>query len=205
MPVFPDDPSVTLEPARTLEDDGYRVSALACSSHTGTHIDAPSHTEPAGRTIDAYPLEAFVFDARIVDCTGKEPRAPITAEELPAVADGVDLIVCRTGWDRHWGTATYADHPYLTAQAAERCVEAGLSIGVDTLNPDPTPTPNASADEPTDFPVHAAVLGADHFIIENLTNLEGLDRVTLYAFPLALTDGDGSPVRAVAQIDDRYC
>ncbi len=196
---YPGDPPVDVSPAATVDDDGYRVSALACGSHSGTHVDAPSHTEPAGSSLDEHDVGRFVFDARVVDCTGREPRTPIGPDALPG-DDAGDLLVVRTGWDAHWGTDRYLDHPYLTPEAADRCVRAGWSVGVDALNPDPTPSPNAIDDEPSGFPTHARLLGAERFILENLTNLAGLDRFRLYAFPLPIEDADGSPVRAVAAV-----
>ena len=202
MQTFPDDPAVCLQPAATVDEDGYRVTKLHLGTHTGTHIDAPAHLIPDGDSLDAFPVERFVFEARVVDCTEFGLREPIPASALPADDDG-DMVVCRTGWDAHWGTDRYLDHPYLSPGAAGRCVEAGWSVGLDTLNPDPTPNPDVvdtgSDGEPEGFPVHRALLGNGLFIVENLTNLAGLDRFRLFAFPLATVDADGSPVRAVAR------
>lgn len=199
MTVFPGDPPVELRPAATVESDGYRVTAISCGSHAGTHIDAPSHTAPAGAALDDFPVGAFVFDVRVIDVRGLADREPIRPTSLPA-DPAVDMLLFRTGWDAHWNTERYLDHPYLHPAAADRCAERGLSIGIDALNPDPTPSPNAAADEPDGFPAHAAVLGAGQFIVENLTNLDELDAGTLYAFPLSLADGDGAPIRAVAEV-----
>lgn len=195
---FPGDPAVSIDPAATIDEDGYRVAAIRCGTHSGTHIDAPSHTEPDGETLDEYPVDQFVFDARVVDCTRYGDREPIEPDVLPADEDG-DLLVFRTGWADHWGTDRYLDHPYLAPETADRCRAAGWSVGVDALNPDPTPTDAASPDEPSGFPVHRTVLGDGLFIIENLTNLAGLDRCELVAFPLAIDGADGSPIRAVAR------
>jgi kynurenine formamidase len=53
--------------------------------------------------------------------------------------------------------------------------------------------------EPTGVPAHHQLLGNDLFVIENLTALADLpERFELRAYPLALTEADGSPVRAVA-------
>lgn len=199
MQTFPGDPSVSVEPAATMDEDGCRVTALQCGTHCGTHIDAPSHILPDGNSLDGYPLDRFVFDVRVVDCSGLDPRELIPATVLPD-DDAGDMVVCRTGWDDYWGTERYLDHPYFSPEAADRCVEAGWSLGLDTLNPDPTPTEHASRDEPEGFPAHQLLLGNDLFILENLTNLAGLDRCRLFAFPLALPDADGSPVRAVARL-----
>jgi len=194
MGTFPGDPEVSIEPVATAEDDGYRVSEIRCGTHSGTHIDAPSHLG-FDDSIDAFDINRFVFDARIVDCTGYGPREPIDAAALPD-GDAGDMIVCRTGWDDHWGTDRYLDHPYLSDGAVDRCLEAGWSVGVDTLNPDPTPSPNATDDEPETFRAHRNLLASGFGIVENLTNLKGLDRGRLFAVPLRIAGGDGSPVRA---------
>ena len=182
------------------EADGYRVTDLRFGSHAGTHVDAPAHTEPDGRTLDSYPVSAFAFDAVRVDCRDLDARDPILADRVPGAA--ADCVVFRTGWDRHWGTDRYRDHPYLTEAAAARCRDRGVGVGVDAFGPDPTPTAAAS-DEPDGTPAHDVLLSADLPIVENLCGLDGLPaRFRLYAFPLRLRGGDGSPVRAVAEWEE---
>jgi len=141
MPVFPGDPPVTLDAHATMATDGYRVSALSCGSHTGTHIDAPSHTEAGGRAIDAFPVERFVRDAVRVDLRDHSPREPIRPADLPTADAGA--VVLWTGWDRHWGAPAYLDHPYLSPAAARHCVEQGYDVAIDALNVDPTPSQGA--------------------------------------------------------------
>ena len=199
MPTFPGDPPVELAAAATIEADGYRVPSLHCGSHTGTHIDAPSHTEADGETIDERSIDEFVFRARVVDATPISPRAPITERVVPDEPKA-DILLIHTGWDEHWGEPIYLDHPYLTPATAERLADVDCGVGIDAINPDPTPTENAESDESEGFPAHGSLLGAGLPIVENLTALGELpERVTLYAFPLPLADGDGSPVRAVAE------
>jgi len=200
MPAFPGDPPVGIEPHATMADDGYRVSAINCGSHTGTHVDAPSHTEPDGRTVDSYPPERFVLDAVRVDLRGHDPRSRTGPDDVPSV--DADVVVFQTGWDEHWGTSTALDHPFLTPGAAERCVEQGYDVATDALNVDPTPSERAAASEPDGVPVHHALLGADRLIVENLMNVAGLpERFELRALPLKLGDGDGAPARAVARYE----
>jgi kynurenine formamidase len=196
MQTYPGDPNVALAPHADFDADGYRVTALSLGSHTGTHVDAPSHTEPDGKTLGDFPLDTFRFDAQVVDVR-RGARAPIDVGDLPTATDA-DLLVFHTGWDDHWGTDRYRDHPYLTAAAAEWCVEHDYHVATDALNVDPTPSPNASEGEPSGFGAHHALLGAGRLVYENLTGLEHLpSRVELHAYPLAL-DADGAPVRAVA-------
>lgn len=210
MPVYPGDPPVEIEPTATVESDGYRTARLALPSHAGTHVDAPSHLLADGRTIDDVSPETFRFSATVADLRPLEPRAAIGVDALATAAerdDGgslgeSDIVVVRTGWERRWGADRYLDHPYLSVDAAERIVDAGCHLAVDTPNPDPTPTARARNDEPDGFPAHDALFDADRVIVENLRGLDRApDSFELHAYPLPIADGDGSPVRAVAVVD----
>lgn len=195
MQTYPGDPEVRLAPVATFDADGYRMREFGCGSHAGTHVDAPSHTEPDGRTLDSFPVERFVVEAVRVDCRDLSARDPVPPGRVPAT--DADCVVFWTGWDDHWGSDRYRDHPYLAPETARRCADRGYDVGVDTLNPDPTPSPNAGDAEPEGLPAHHALLGDDCLIVENLTGLAQVpDRFELRAYPLAL-GGDGAPTRAV--------
>jgi len=208
MCVYPDTPPVRVEPTATVDPDGFRTTAIEIDSHTGTHLDAPAHMLADGMAVDELPVETFRFTAHRVDCRPLEPRAEIGVETITAPLDGglgdaVDLLVIQTGWDDHWGTGRYFDHPYLTREAADWLADRGLHLGIDALNADPTPTDNAPPDEPTGYPVHHALFSSSRLLIENLRELGQLPpRFELHAYPLAVRGGDAAPVRAVAVVDD---
>ena len=201
MPVYPGDPEVAIEAADTFEADGCRVSRLSCGSHAGTHVDAPSHTEADGRTLADYPVSAFVRDAVVVDCTDLDARAPIPEARVPEPGSdaAADCALFRTGWDQHWGSDRYRDHPYLSVAAAGRCAERDLAVGIDGFSPDPTPPAAGELDlgDRDPFGAHHALLGEGLLVFENLRNLGTVpSRFELRAQPIAL-GGDGAPVRAV--------
>src|SRR3712207_1704668 len=108
-----------------------------------------------------------------------------------------------TGWDEHWGTDAYFDHPYLSGDAAARVVAAGVrTVGLDALSLDETVVGGA----PTDgFAAHLEVLGAGGVIVENLRGLGAVPQVdpVVSVLPLRLAGADGAPVRAVAFRLDR--
>ena len=202
MQTYPGDPTVEVDPHATHDADGFHVDAVRCGSHTGTHVDAPAHTEPDGRTLETYPVDRFVRRAVVADCTDLGARAPVPASRVPDGDTDADLVAFRTGWDDFWGTEAYLDHPYLSPAAAEACADRGFDVAVDTLNPDPTPTDDAGDDEPTGFRVHHTLLGDDRLIFENLTNLDRVgERFELRAYPMALAS-DGAPVRAVGVVPE---
>lgn len=201
MPVYPGDPTVQIRTATTVEEHGYNVLDVHMGSQTGTHVDAPFHFLADGARIDQLPLELFLAPAVVVDVRNKPPHTAITWEDLASVADRLGpgcALLLRTGWDVHWGTDAYVDHPFLDGEAAERVVAAGVrTIGVDALSLDETVHHSGPAG---DFAAHLAVLGAGGVIVENLRGLEGLvsPEPVLSVLPLRLAGADGAPVRAVA-------
>jgi kynurenine formamidase len=197
MPTYPGDPPVSVEIHAEFDADGYRVSRLELGTHTGTHVDAPAHTEPDGATLDAYSVADLRMTARVVDCRDAGARERITADAIPAPLDpSVECLVFRTGWEAEWGTDRMTDHPALAPETGEACANRGLSVGIDALSPDLTGG--------GDVPVHHALLGAGCLIVENLCGLDALptDRVfNLFVLPLRV-DADGAPARVVAEIAD---
>lgn len=198
MQVYPGDPEVDLQVALDLERDGAAVTALHLGSHSGTHVDAPSHTIADGRTMGGVALDELVGDALVVHVDGLDDHGVVTVERLGDLPERVPaIVVIDTGWARHFGTARALRHPSIDAEAARVLVGRGMRVlGVDTLSPDPTDPAGTS-----EFPVHEVVLGADGLIVENLTGLDGLPaHVRIGVFPLRV-DADGAPARAVAFLD----
>lgn len=191
LPVYPGDPAVSVTDACTIGADGAAVSHVSFGSHTGTHVDAPSHTVAGGRTLAEVSLEELVGDALILRIDAA-PRQKITAVDLDIEGSVPRIVALATGWDRYFGTPEYLEHPFLSRDAAELLWERGMRVlAVDTFSPDATPS--------SDFAVHEVVLGGDGLIVENLTGLTGLGPSARMAFyPLKLGAVDGAPVRAIA-------
>jgi len=206
MPVYPGDRPVETDQVATVAADGYRQTALHIDTHTGTHLDAPAHMIESARSIDEFPIETFQFAAQRVDCTGFGPRAEIgrnrLADGFEDSSDCLDMLVIQTNWDSHWKTEHYFDHPFVTTAAAEWVVEQELHLAIDTPNVDPTPTDQQTDEEPDGYPAHHCLLRNNCLLLENLRGLERLPvRFELQAYPLAIANGDGAPVRAVAVVD----
>ncbi len=194
MQVYPGDPSVRIEPALTIARDGVAVERMNLGSHTGTHLDAPSHSVVGGRTVDQIPLDLLWGEARVLRATA-DAGAELGPAEV-AVPSSLPSIVCvATGWSDKFGTPEVTNHPYLSRELAALLWERGARVlGVDTLSPDATSRPELG------MPVHEFWLGNDGVIVENLTSLDAVpDAVELSILPLRLAGVDGSPVRAVAR------
>ncbi|TMN21762.1 cyclase family protein [Lentibacillus cibarius] len=195
-PVFPGDPTPHIYPAATPEDDGYSVHHLHIASHTGTHVDAPSHFFQNGARMDQLDLHLFIGRGLIIPVQGKQEQEPITLADTNTFIQQArpgDIVLFHTGWAQYVGTEKYERHPYIHHDVARALLDQGVRvIGIDALNPDKT-----GGD---DFSVHEEVLGREGVLIENLTNLDAIDfpNPIISVLPLKLVDGDGSPVRAVA-------
>jgi kynurenine formamidase len=199
MPVYPGTEKPILAPANTFEADGFREKKWTMYSHTGTHMDAPAHMLGEGKTLDLFPVDKFMGKGLVIDvreCTAKAiPLARLQAYQ--AALEEADYVLIQTGWEAYWGEQAYfSDFPTLSIEAAEFLMQFDLKgIGVDAISVDPLDTET--------FPIHDILLKEDLVIIENLKNLSMIDGAFDFcAMPLRVTDTDGSPVRAVAILND---
>jgi kynurenine formamidase len=198
MPVYPGTPPPEIQSIARLTDNGFRERRLTFCSHTGTHMDAPSHLLRGGKTLDQFPVDHFCGTGLCID-TGIA-SGPIEWNALQRYQDDLshcDFVLFRTGWGQYWGTSRYFHgYPVLSDAAATRLAECNLKgVGFDTLSVDKEDT--------VDYPVHRILLENHTLIIENVAHLDHLptgcfDRI--YCLPLHLADADGAPARVVAFI-----
>ena len=201
MPVFPGDPAPLLSETGDYKKREPRLTNITMNSHTGTHIDAPSHFFEGGRTISDFPVDYFIGKALVIDCRALAQGENITKELIlnyKDKLDGVDILLFLTGWDKKWGSDEYfKDYPLLDTWASSYiCKNRIRGIGFDT----------PSIDLPTDETHyrHMRILSDNNiFVVENLTNLDliGEEPVKFIALPLNITDADGAPARVVAISD----
>lgn len=192
MPVFPGTGQPKLEVAMTMETDGFREKLLTMYSHTGTHMDAPSHMLENGKNLDDFPIHHFVGEALVIDCRAFKEEIPLEHLKQYNLSE-IDFVLLKTGWGEKWGTETYFNNfPALTADAAEYLASLHLKgLGVDCISVDRMNNKN--------FDVHKILMKKDMVMIENLANLHELDgQFTLHVLPLNIYKADGSPIRAIA-------
>ena len=189
LPVWPGDVRFAASTTWSIDADcPVRVSRMTLSTHTGAHCDAPSHYDPAGATIEAVPLEAYLGHCRVIDCSDANPVLPVdVAPFLHALPPRVLLRTYRQApvgaWDNHFASVAVGTIDLL-AQHGVRL------IGIDTPSLDPQDSKTMDA--------HHAVQAHRMAILEGIV----LDDVApgdyeLIALPLKLAGMDASPVRAV--------
>jgi kynurenine formamidase len=186
----------------------YASRGITLSDHGPTHVDALSHLDPSpdAPAIDAMPLDTFYGPGVCIDVSGAPPRTDITAADLdvalaagPGWLDPGAVLLLHTGtFARVGGTDDYlSEYAGLDESASRWLVEQGVKVfGVDS----PSPDNPASRTYPCHMMCRAE--GITHY--ENLRQLERLlDRpFTFVGFPLRIRGGTGSPVRAVAILDE---
>lgn len=191
LPCYPGDPRVEVAPvAQLTQGDTANVSRMTLSSHSGTHLDAPRHFFPQGRTIDALDLEMLVGPTQV--CAVTHP-GHITAAQLQTLnLQGIRRVLFKTRNSALWEQPGFqSNYIALTASAAHLLVELGVGlVGIDYLSVD--------AFESQDFPVHRILLEAGVVILEGL-DLRAVPpgEYELIALPLLLLDGDGAPARVL--------
>lgn len=187
----------------------FEAEVIITSNHAATHVDALSHFDPApgAPKIAEMPLETFCGEAVCVDVREYPAGHAVTVEELERsleagrleVRPGDILLFCTDHYNRTAGTPAFLDgFSGVGADCVYWMRDKGVKIfGVETISPDLVYRTDA-------YETHRACAetGITHY--ENLNNLREVvnRRFDFYGFPLRIEPGAGSPVRAVAIVDE---
>ena len=180
--------------------EGRESRKILLGTHTGTHVDAPSHFIENGKSIDKVSLETFIGNALIICLKDSLLLEEISLSKLKKAIKGrfAERLILRYGWSKHWGNLNYYQHhPHLSKDAAKYIVDSGFKLlGMDTPQAD---SPKNCRGSKEDSPIHKILLGAGIIKLEYMNNLESLQEgyFKLVALPLNILDGDGSPVRCI--------
>ena len=196
-PVYPGDPVPRIEPLSTIELAGAKTTLLALGTHTGTHVDTPSHILPDGRTIDELSLEAFYGAAWVFDVSSTAQKSPVQSGDLdtgsPLCKGDIALIYTGSSGRKTSNSARQL-HSYLDESAAEWLIERQVkAVGIDSLSVD-------RYDSETND-IHRKLLLHNIVLFENLSSNLSLvtERYVLFfGVPLRLKAAEASPIRAFA-------
>ena len=192
---WPGDPPVVVTPwFRLAAGDPADVSEVRLSSHTGTHVDPPSHFLEGGATVDQMPLDVLIGPATVVDLTGRPgPIGPPDLDGL-GLAAGTERVLMKTDNSGRWPERLETfpdDYVALSPAGAAWMVERGVRlVGADFLSVEVPDAPG--------HPTHVTLLSAGVVIVEGLD----LSAVTpgpyqLVCLPLLLAGCDGAPARVI--------
>lgn len=174
--VYPGDPAPNREVLSSIADGAlYNLTAFSMCAHNGTHVDAPAHFLPDGKTIDAIPLESTVGPAFVAEHTGI-----LTAEDAKSILNrsrGCKRLLLKGEVTVSLGAAEVFARNQL------------LLVGNESQTVGPEDAPMA---------VHLALLKAGTVLLEGIRLQEVAEgEYFLFAAPLALGGADGAPCRAI--------
>ncbi|MBF0459492.1 MAG: cyclase family protein [Nitrospirae bacterium] len=195
MVVWPGDPEFSIKRICDIDKgDALNLSLITMSSHTGTHIDAPSHWLRDGKSVDEMPIAISVGTARVIEIKDTESIKVSELREY-AIKEG-QRILFRTRNSQHTMDKFTGDFVYLSVEAAKYIAESGaLVVGIDSLS-----VGGCHDDGKT---VHSILLEAGVWIIEGLDlSQAGAGEYEFICLPLKLQGADGAPSRAVLRKQD---
>ena len=186
-----------------------QTKVLQFSDHVSTHADALCHfnPDPEALTIDQMDLSLFYGDAICIDVSFVSEKTYITVEHLKrALASGGqeirkgDIVFLYTGMSTKYGgyPQYLTEQQGLNEESSIWLLESGMkNLGIDA------PSTDAYTYDPS-YPNHrlSGKYGIPH--MENFINLDQLigKRFTFIGFPLRIKGGTGSPLRAIALVNE---
>lgn len=199
------------------------LDTLTLTSHTGTHVDAPSHYGSVGaygtpRDIDQMPLDWFLRPGLLLDVsdvgTGVIGVDRIEAElaQTGCRPAPLDIVLLRTGADRYAGTPDYFTRfAGLDGPATDFLLDLGVRvIGTDAWSLDAPfvymiEKYQETGDSSVLWPAHFAGRHREYCQIERLSQLDtlpGPSGFRVACFPVKIKRGGAGWTRAVALVDE---
>ena len=216
---------IRFDPAELPDGEFLSLDRLTLTSHTGTHVDAPSHygsraayTTGPPRHIHEMPLEWFFKPGVVLDVRGREAGVvgvPDLEREFARIGSTPapeDIVLLHTGAAQWAGTQRYfTDFVGLDGPAVNLLLDLGVRvIGTDAFSLD-APFGNILAryrrdgDRAVLWPAHFAGREREYCQLERLANLDALPVAhgfQVACFPVKITGAGAGWARAVALVDD---
>lgn len=193
LPVWPGDTPFNVTVNWAIDENcPVLVSRLTLSTHSGSHADAPSHYDPAGKDMAQVGLQPYLGLCTVIEAP-EGMDAVSLADIMPQLEELQNVpkrLLIRT-FDRFPHENWPADFRAIDADLIHYLGENGcLLIGTDTPSLDPQTSKTMDA--------HNAIRVQEMAILEGLV-LDGVPagEFELIALPLKIKNADASPVRAL--------
>jgi len=192
MLVWPGDTGVRIKTLATVKKDGIGKSFFSFGSHTGTHIDAPSHFLDTDLSIDKISPEKLIGDCRVIDLTNLK-KQEISIKDISRFSiKRNDRILLKTGNSSLlFGKEFPKNYVYLSLAGAKFLADKKINlVGTDFLGIEKKGNPN--------HPTHKALLEAGIVLVEGLDLREvPQGSYQIFCLPLRMVGADGSPARVI--------
>ncbi len=195
MTSYKNNKPVTFTQEKNFPDDLVRDSKITLNSHTGTHIDAPSHFLADGANIEATPLQNLVGPCRVLDLTNLDSK--ITSIDLePFNIQSNEILLLKTKNSLLGNTDPFIPNfVYLDKTGAQFLANKKIkTVGIDYLG--------IEREQPN-HETHCILLEQRITIIEGLRLRGAMGGVNyvLFCLPLALQGLEAAPARAILVTD----
>lgn len=189
---YPSDPDLIIKKEKNISDHGSLLHSIKFGTHMGTHLDSPAHIIENGKTIDQFKLDSFIGSAVKVDIDSWKKVDQVKC---------IDGIIFETGWYKNF------NHPEKfygkkRPSIPIDLINVAIKLKIKFFGCD-LPSIDMSGDKQK--PIHNLLLQNDMIIYESLNNLKMIKNCKKFQFiglPLPLDQIEGSPVRAIAIIND---
>lgn len=193
LPVWPGDSPPQFKHLKRLEQGAdANVSEITINVHSGTHVDAPAHFLPKGKTVDQLLLKALTGRAFVLHLPNVDLiTAKILSETF--IPPRTRRILFKTRNSEYWAKQDFtfhSDYVALSPDGAEFLVNRGIKlVGIDYLSISPYGDT---------VQTHRILLESGVVIVEglDLSQISG-GRYTLFCLPLKLAGLEASPARAI--------
>ncbi len=180
---YPGDARYEQYPYMTHKKNGVHITRLIMETHSGTHLDAPFHALPDGKTAGALDIEKLSGPTSVVEVKGDF----VSSQDIPDDVEGRVLFKTKNSgmYD-----SFHTDFCYISEEAANKLVDLKTEVmGIDYLSIEKFGTKGMK--------VHKILLGHDVVVIEGLNLLEVKPgKYEMLCLPLKM-DLDGALCRAV--------
>ncbi len=216
---------ITFDPDVLPDGEFLSLDRMTLTTHTGTHVDAPSHygsrcTYGSGkpRHIDEMPLDWFLRPGVVLDVSGRPAGVVGSVDLQKALArigyelSPMDIVLLHTGASAWAGTPRYfSDYAGLDASGIEFLLDRGIRVvGTDAFSLDaPFGTIISRYAETGDrdvlWPAHFAGRHREYCQIERLAKLDTLPApfgFQVACFPVKVAGAGAGWARAVALVND---
>jgi len=212
FPIWPGNLPIKLTNTATVAKDGFYANKWEVVEHHGTHLDAPAHFIPKGRTAEQVEASTLIVPAAVIDVrerARKNADTLVTIDDIKAWEKAHGrlpkqcCVFLNAGWDAKVGdaraflgqdTSKTLHFPGYSKEVCEFLLQerdvAGLAV--DTLSLD--------FGASKDFAVHKLWLGAGKWGLECVANLSKLPPAGAVVFVGApkILGASGGPSRVLA-------
>lgn len=197
MMSFPGDPAVKIEGLFDRKHgDPFNLALLSLGTHSGTHIDAPSHYLDGGLTVDEIPPETLLGPGIVLDMRNKSRIDLVSLKDVDLSSN--ERVLFKTDNSPWLNESSFRDDfVYLTEDAARHLVSKGIRlVGIDYLSIERYGNVGA--------PVHRILLEAQVLIVEGIDLSEvPPGPCDIFCLPLRVELGDGAPARLFVRTYDK--